>query len=402
MISSGRKSNKELTAEERKRKNELKKEFKTKQKRAKLETRLRHAISRKDARVEQETRALLGNYVLEQVVDDNETSARAIILDLYTRLKQRQKEMLESCDCLRTFKEIQTNEAVGLLRHMTKGTQAKDMFFNKDALWGYTRQKFQERALLLYKSMAKLHPDKVSALSLPPHESHRYTKAWEAITRIRKICSVGCGPGCDAAGVLALLQTIAKQGCNETKHQKKLLESVYLLDWAINEWATIVNILKDLLIPALVENIYCSSCDITKSLIYADCNLEARTVLCPLRSSDENGYIDNDDKGCHDGVDLYLFSYILTETREKWHQFWNELVDKAKRNALFYIAEPTPWQIHKIISIEEEREESHINKEEEAASRLEFIWLDSSMDQPAALQALNGRLGPGVLLARKK
>mmetsp|Transcript_27376 Transcript_27376/g.41436 ORF Transcript_27376/g.41436 Transcript_27376/m.41436 type:complete len:409 (-) Transcript_27376:107-1333(-) len=406
MTPSGRRSNKELTAEERKRKNELKKEFKAKQKRAKLEARLRHAISRKDERVERETRLLLGNYVLEEVVDENETSARAFVLNLYTSLKQRQRAMSESCNFSKMSKEIQSSEAVHLLRHMTKGTQMKNMFDNKDALWGYTRQKFQERSLLVYKSMSKLRPDKINSLCLDQQEAQRRCKAWEAITEIRNVCSIGCGPGCDAVGVLALLQTIAKSsetGCNgsndNVRDKDKLLGSVCLLDWAIDQWSTILNILKELLATTLVKEICCSSCDITKSLIHDNFNLKARALMCPLSSANINKSSGDDCKQCQDGIDLYLFSYILTETRDKWQNFWNELVDKAKPNALFYIAEPTPWQIHKIISMEEERKTC--GKVDDEASRLEFIWLDSSIDQPAAVQALNGRLGPGVLLARK-
>jgi SAM-dependent methyltransferase len=86
-------------------------------------------------------------------------------------------------------------------------------------------------------------------------------------------------------------------------------------------------------------------------------------------------------------VDFYLFSYVLTETRGKWEVFMRELVREAKPNALFYFAEPTPWQLHQVRLL---------------LPDLDYIWLDSSMNQLPNLQALEARLGPGVLLARKK
>ena len=106
-------------------------------------------------------------------------------------------------------------------------------------------------------------------------------------------------------------------------------------------------------------------------------------------------------------IDLYIFSYILTETRGKWEEFVQGLVASAKSHALFYFAEPTPWQLHHL--------RNHVlgqnvlpsalkDKATDATAttpRLDYIWLDSSMNQSADLQAMDGRLGPGTLLARK-
>jgi hypothetical protein len=117
-------------------------------------------------------------------------------------------------------------------------------------------------------------------------------------------------------------------------------------------------------------------------------------------------------------IDLYIFSYILTETRGKWEEFLQDLVASAKPNALFYFAEPTPWQLHHLrnhvllvaqvqvlqpASMDSvvDRDHAAIATTTTTTSLLDYIWVDSSMNQSADLQAMDGRLGPGALLARK-
>mmetsp|Transcript_34339 Transcript_34339/g.39121 ORF Transcript_34339/g.39121 Transcript_34339/m.39121 type:complete len:448 (-) Transcript_34339:106-1449(-) len=443
LLTGKRKANKELTPEERRKKQYLKRELKAKRKRAKLEARLRHAIFRKDKLVEQETRALLSKekdlqkdntkvtvvttaITLKEVIttsggekennsgEEHAVIARDFILNIYRRLKEQQKVVLRSDDQFsKTTKALQTNNAVKLLRHMAKGTQLKEMFGNRDALWGYTRQKFQERALLVYTSLSKLQQSDGGVNVL----ESRKARAWNAIKGIKTICSVGCGPGCDAIGVVALLQTLRKNESefidddeNIVEKEQQLLDSVFLFDWAMDQWTTIVSLLKSLIVPSLVKEIHCSSCDITKSIIDDICNTDIKKTINHGDEEDFHPRYDNNDDDevmRRKSVDLYLLSYILTETRDKWHNFWNELVEKAKPNSLFYIAEPTPWQLHKVMQIEEQRITycydggSAEGNRTATASRLEFIWLDSSMDQTENVQALDGRLGPGVLLARK-
>jgi hypothetical protein len=346
-----KRSNKDLTVEEKQAKRDLKKELKQKRKRARLETRLLHAVSRKDPQMEQQTREDLAamGIIVSVKVDEQEDAAREFVLDLYRRLKQNQGKGSAS------IKQQQIDQAIHLLRHMTKGTQEKDMFEEQGALWGYARQKFQERAMLVYKSFARLQPDK-QPTEIGEEEGTRRRKTWEALMNVKVISSIGCGPGCDAVGVLSFL---------DQHSPGSKLESMVLLDWAMDKWRAVLDLLNPLMKPSLVENIHCDVCDISK-LIGDDMNSSLR-----WEGKD---------------VDLYLFSYILTETRGKWEAFLKELVDGAKSNCLFYLAEPTPWQLHRLRNL---------------LPNLDYVWVDSSMNQSPAMQALDGRMSPGVLMARK-
>ena len=86
-----------------------------------------------------------------------------------------------------------------------------------------------------------------------------------------------------------------------------------------------------------------------------------------------------------------------------------DLMASAKPYALFYFAEPTPWQLHHLRNHVQVRKvlPSTLNDDDDkvvdaaTAPRHDYIWLDSSMNQSADLQAMDGRLGPGTLLARK-
>ena len=349
------KSNADLTIEEKEAKRDIKKEMKRKRRQASLDRKLRHAIIiRKDPIVEQQAREELAAMGAEVVllirICPKEQAARDFVLNLYVRLKQSQLPDGGS----KRMKHAQTNVAVTLLRHMTKGTQDKNMFDNEDALWGYARQKFQERAMLVYTSFAILDPTE-QPTELAQEECTRRKHAWEALTSVKSICSVGCGPGCDAAGVLAFLHQFSADS---------KLTSMLLLDFAMDKWQTVLTLLEPILKPSLVETMECTSGDITKPLT-DDANSTLRT---------------------QQDVDLYLFSYILTETRGKWEEFLKELVATANSNTLFFFAEPTPWQLHQLRKM---------------LPSLQYIWVDSSMNQSTTLQAMDGRLGPGILLARK-
>jgi hypothetical protein len=371
-----KKSNKDLTQEEREAKRNIKKEWKRKRVQASLDRRLRHAVSRKDEVTEQKTRrelASMGVSVVAVVPQEEQQqqeeegittmtmihaqqcpyhdTARDFVCKVYVGLKQNHLPRGGS----KQSRHTQTNEAVTLLRHMTKGTQNKTMFDNEDALWGYARQKFQERAMLVYTSCSNLSPSR-QPTALTWTESTQRKCAWDALTCVKSICSIGCGPACDAVGMIAFLQQFSDQ---------PQLDSLVLLDWAMDKWQILISLLTPLLAPSFVQSIECTSGDVTK----------------PLQDDVNRSLLNH-----HRHVDLYLFSYILTETRGKWEQFLIQLVDASVSNTMFYFAEPTPWQLHHLRSL---------------IPTLEYVWVDSSMDQSAALQAMDGRLGPGILLARK-
>jgi hypothetical protein len=94
----------------------------------------------------------------------------------------------------------------------------------------------------------------------------------------------------------------------------------------------------------------------------------------------------NDDKLL--SIDLFITSYLLSETRGKWHDFYESLFQKARPGSLFLFTDPTAWQIHIWLSKHQHELEGH-------------CWLDSSMNRPD-LQVLEGRLESGVLFAMKK
>lgn len=355
-------SNKDLTPQERQAKRRLKKQLKLQQKRIRLETKLRHAMTRHDARVEQETRLELEKFdekhsLQQQECTDSiapleETPERTFVLQVCSELQRRQSGT----------KQVQTEQAVALLRNMTKATQTKTMFQDSDALWGYTRQKFFERAMLVCTSFLKLKPKQENE-----NESELKRGVWDKLCLTKRICSIGCGPGNDAVGVAAFLKA--------TKTTTGIpLERVVLLDWAMEEWNLVVEPLRDIVVPDVIQELKTSSCDISESLLDSNGNKQAKELLLNNNKSTTN-------------IDVFLISYLLTEVRGQWHDFVTETIHTSQPGTLFYFAEPTPWQLHRVRAM--------------FSHELDFIWLDSSMNHPE-LQPLDNRLGPGVLLGRKR
>lgn len=370
---STRKANKDLTPQERTAKRKLKKELKMQQKRARLESRLRHAITRNDTHTEQETRKALeqfhsannkgggGIHAIDDIhPHEKRTPEREFVLSIFSQLQLRQQQNSISKT---STKQEQTDQAVELLRNMTKGTQSRSMFKNVDAIHGYTRQKFFERAMLVALSFAKLKP---ADMRNGADNCELRLQVWKKLKSIRRICSIGCGPGNDAVGVLAFLKAIDGR-------ENPQLEHALLLDWAMNDWKLIVDPLSGIVVPNNVQTVDISTCDVSKSLLDAEANLQAKEKLLSDASSAN--------------VDLFLISYLLTEIRGKWDGFLTELIKMSKPDTLYYFAEPTPWQLHRV--------------KELFGDVLDFIWLDSSMDEPE-MQPLDNRLGPGVLLGKKR
>ncbi|MEM7060219.1 MAG: hypothetical protein AAF557_21770, partial [Pseudomonadota bacterium] len=65
------------------------------------------------------------------------------------------------------------------------------------------------------------------------------------------------------------------------------------------------------------------------------------------------------------GLDLVMVSYLLTETRGNWKDFFGDFLEKLKPGTLLLISEPTAWQLHSFL----QRYEEHIASHQ---------WLDSS------------------------
>jgi hypothetical protein len=244
------------------------------------------------------------------------------------------------------------NQAAKQLQwHMKKGTQTREQFDSAPALHGYTRNKFFERARLVVTSVGRLFLDQ-------PHLPNRVLqeRLKHKLQSVQSLASIGCGPGCDAVGMMAFLESI----------RIGKLETIILLDWAVDKWSHILQTLETLIVPKYVDSVSCAFCDVRVSLtdpVYATANDLLRTTK----------------------VDMYILSYLLSETRGKWQTFLDELVPQASLGTLFLISDPTAWQLHLLV---------------ERSDCCEWVWLDSSMYRPE-LQALEGRVSAAVVLGIK-
>eukprot|EP00985_Skeletonema_marinoi_P011422 scaffold5438_cov124-Skeletonema_marinoi.AAC.1 len=362
-------ANSQLSDEEKQAKKQLKASLKHQRKVQKLETRIQHAISRNDPIVEQSAREeldeLLGNndrlqhQMQQEKASNNEQYDKSMLLvrDIFHHLLSAFDKKEQSFS-----KAEQIQRAKDLLHHMTKGTQALTMFQDVTALRGYTRKKFYSRAGLVVESLGKLSPEQ-SSLS---NKKDVIDACWKNLERINKVCSIGCGPGCDAVGLLAFLKGyVPNHNANSSSMH------FILLDYAMEEWEdAVLDDLEPILTKSFASTVTCEHCDVSIPLLEKHAHL--------IEASD-----------------IFLTSYLLTETRDKWDVYFIQLVEKAKEGAIFFFAEPLPWQLHRLIRM------SAPDSDPSPLQRLRFAWIDSSMNHPE-LQELDGRAGgPAILLAIK-
>ncbi len=409
------KPNSQLTKEEKQQKRNLKKRVKVQAKIKTLKKRIRHVRGLKKFAVaegiQKELQALMVKHediIQEMSFEDygnqyNELEseaapqARSYILEISNRLFHCKAELKGDSS---TSKHEEINEGAKLLKHMTRGTQDQSMFQNESALWGYTRQKFVERAFLFCSSVARIgiSSDNIDGNAHDNELQNQIgirNKIWTNIKsgKIRRACSIGCGPGNDAVGLVSFLRLINK----EINVTETFLDEILLLDWSIEEWnSSVLSHLRDILIQVkgekkLVKIVNTAFCDVTKSL-HVKSNSDARNRLCACEEEavHQNKASTRQKSAAiqdQSNYDIFLISYLLSETREKWESFFRELVRLAKSKSMFYFAEPVPWQLHRFI--------------ESFKDQLEFIWIDSSMDFPL-LQQTERRAGPAVLFAIKK
>lgn len=477
------KSNQALTPSERKLKRELKKNVKAFQRINKLSKKIRHAQSRRDSKVEQEARlelsALIKDYKCNAQLQQNEdedkfaklhlelptylekeaassaidpmtneidssTKSREIckksILTIYNQVILMEKEKLKVNSVFHnSTTEIEKKEDIAitrnLLKHMTKGTQSRDMFRNSTALWGYTRQKFYIRAMLVVTSLLNLEQTSISfdePKSVDENECNakffsqpsKIFSLFDIFKDVQSICSIGCGPGNDIVGFLSFLQCIQRSNLKTPTYPKFVsqVQEIILLDYAMDDW-------KQVLIPMLdgcktgddailssTCNIVIDECDITRPLFST-----TEEVMHNLSKQVVNGKqkkeVNNVTAAKYAGLgDIFLISYLLSETRNLWDEFLLKLIETSKRGCIFYFAEPTPWQLHRLISMFElskSANDGEVDKLDnisgsfcneinarKSKTRMRFLWIDSSMNLPA-LQGLHARLGPAVLLGIK-
>jgi hypothetical protein len=329
--------NRELTTLELQEKQVRKARLKEQKHQKYWEGRVIKAKKYKDPEKEQHAREQLGllgvgEYDISGTVDPVVYKGKAMIQTVYRQLQAHDPSVGKE------------REYTCLLKHMRKNTQEKSMFANADALWGYTRSKFCDRAGEIVTSLAKLNEQ---------------DEPWrDRFAAIRKACAFGSGPGSDAVGLVSFLQSYF----SEEFH----LDHMVLFDFCDQEWREVTDPLCITLSPKDIRQMDACFCDVTK----------------PLQSTENEAVV----KECGE-MDFYIISYLLTETHGHWDMFIAETIHLAKPGALFYFAEPRPWQLQHLIRL--------------CASQLSFTWLDSSMDHPA-LQGLGARVGPAVLLGIKE
>ena len=320
--------------------------------------------------VEIEARAIIAkisNELFQHMYTDQLSDDDAPDVDPAIQKRKEAEAKQKRLKALRAAKSDHQTKAKQMCQAMTKGEQEEFMFDDASALWGYTRQKYVERARLIRQSFLKLHPRAggPTGIALSIEEIDVKDRIWAALMSVDRVCSIGCGPASDVAGVLALKKNV----CLENNREYDA-PSILLLDYAIEPWkATILDISVPIMSNhGLVDTamLLCERTDVTDVV----CGEE----LCARNQSSG-------------GKTLYITSYLLSEQRDKWHDFYRLLIREAKSGDIFYFCEPKPWQLHLLIRLTSEW--------------LEFLWADSSM-YFGEMQATEQRAGPAVLLAIRK
>lgn len=357
-----------LSQAERIAKRNLKKHLKQKIRIKKYETRLHQAISRGDDKTADRARNELQAYhqrlrddpesVMHQpgfgdIIEHREEETHFVAKSRQWLVKHIYQPLvlkIIQVENHSTTKQVQTDHARALCYHMTKGTQTEQMFDNDLALLGYTRQKFVERAVLAVTSL-----ERGLEASLSVFENNNAAPSFwkDRLLAMETIASIGCGPGCDAVGVMAFL-----------RQQTASVKEIVLIDYVMPQWKRlVVDSLVELVVPRFVPQIHLASCDVRFPLSHAS-NESAPILL--------------------EGVDCIVVSYLLTETRGKWNTFFKELLQFVSPMTVLLMSEPTAWQLHLFLN-------------QFSQYILEHKWVDSSRDTPE-LQGLENRMGPAVLL----
>ena len=396
--------NKDLTPGEKQVKKALKARLKLESRKRKYQIRYEHALRRKDlAAADQALRDL--QTVLQQqnpkdthanpansmddpsaVVNESRRLIESIYHEIQRKIKPRhfQESKRWSSESTAAKKEFQTHQARSLLRNMTKGTQELAMFDNEEALKGYVRQKFIERAILIATSASKLIPPSDSV----DEKGTTRDRLWNRLRSVQSVVSIGCGPGCDGVGMAAWLAALS--GAKSLGEQNSRLKRLVLLDWAMPKWKSLVEPVKNIILGLnLVQDVQLNVCDVLGNTEYASSN-HAAFEKCAE-------------------ADLIMTSYLLSETRGRWFEFYDRIMDAcstkgptqghcedskttltklSNKGTLFLFTDPTAWQLHEWLNRNRNRLDC-------------WCWLDSSMDNED-LQILEGRVGPAVLLAMSK
>ena len=189
---------------------------------------------------------------------------------------------------------------------------------------------------------------------------------------VKQVWSIGCGPGCDAIGILAFMES----------HSRKLENGILLMDFVIERWKdAILNDLIPRVCPQYTPLVETEFCDVRYSLKTHPVNAHAiwriKQFSCEGRTND---------LATTCVPRLVAVSYLLTETRHQWKSFFKDLLTELQgTQTLLLLSEPTAWQLHDFLTFFRED------------FLLAHMWLDSSRDTPH-LQPLEARLGPAILV----
>lgn len=274
------------------------------------------------------------------------------------------------------LRQQQTDQARQLLQNMTKGTQTELMFTNELALAGYARQKFVERAVLAFSILDSLDPKNHATKQCAPGckgcTGDNTDMFWKRLMLVTQVWSIGCGPGCDAIGILAFMES----------HNLNLANGILLMDFVIDQWkGVILNQLIPYVSPRYVSSVETEFCDVRYSLKTDQVNSRAmKSVKQFLHECRPKGMATKSVSR------LVAVSYLLTETRHQWKAFFRDLLKELQgTQTLFLLSEPTAWQLHDFLKLfGDDFLQAH-------------MWLDSSRDTPH-LQTLEARLGPAALM----
>ena len=196
-----------------------------------------------------------------------------------------------------------------LLAAMGKGLQQLEMF-GDEALLVYVRRKFSERALLLFTAL---------------REAARAPDVAAALRRLELCVSVGAGPCPCLFGYALAEELVLRPGrAGAAGPPRARLEA---WDYAASAWEPWVRLVDDQLLGG--GRLSLRACDVAEAL-----ERQAAALDEPMGRAG-----------------LYLISYVLTETRGRWEGFVAALFERAAPGALFLCAEPTDWQLKRLVEV---------------------------------------------------
>ena len=102
------------------------------------------------------------------------------------------------------------------------------------------------------------------------------------------------------------------------------MKQAIFLDWAMAQWKSILEPLEELLVPGHVEEVVMAACDIGYPLDDGAHNGVARRVLEATTPASDERRVE-----AHP-LDLVIVSYLLAETRDRWHRLLDDIIPATR------------------------------------------------------------------------